>query len=112
MESMSELHPLLSQMREHREMTGGAGSDAGCRSSLLLGSGSSGGRGSSQGKGSGGRGANKGVSSGGSKKKAGWEDAELEFYKEAYPMPPHEGGYSQHLATLLPSTRYVNTMGR
>ena len=76
------------------EMSGDRNS--GCRTSAVIG-GSSGGRGSSGGKGSGGR-SQKG-------KKAGWEDAGLEFYREAYPTAL-DNLYDTRLTTLLPSKRY------
>jgi len=91
-------------------VVGDTSGSGGCRSSLVLGGGgtSSGGRGtSSGGRGSSGHNSNKASNSGGgAKKKAGWEDADVEFYREAYPMaPPDSFSQCQKLATLLPSTR-------
>ena len=73
--------------------------NSGCRSSTALG-GSSGGRSSSGGKaGSGGKKNQNNV------KKPGWEDAGIEFYREAYPGAL-ENCYENNIRTLLPSKRY------
>ncbi|XP_042227010.1 transmembrane channel-like protein 7 isoform X2 [Homarus americanus] len=76
--------------------------NSGCRSSAAMGG--SGGRGSS-GRGSGGRGQK-------SAKRGGWEDACVEFYREAYPTSV-DNIYDTRITTLLPSKRYnVNSLGR
>ncbi|XP_071517218.1 transmembrane channel-like protein 7 isoform X2 [Panulirus ornatus] len=75
---------------------------SGCRSSAAMGG--SGGRGSG-GRGSGGRGQK-------STKRGGWEDAGVEFYREAYPTSV-DNIYDTRITTLLPSKRYsVNSIGR
>lgn len=74
--------------------------NSGCRSSAIIG-GSSGGRSSSAGKGGSGGKHSKGAGN----KKAGWEDAGLEFYREAYPVAI-ENLCDNSLRTLLPSKRY------
>lgn len=68
---------------------------SGCRSSAAMGG--SGGRGSG-GRGSGGRGQK-------SAKRGGWEDAGVEFYREAYPTSV-DNIYDTRITTLLPSKRY------
>lgn len=75
---------------------------SGCRSSAAMGG--SGGR-SSSGRGSGGRGQK-------ATKRGGWEDACVEFYREAYPTSV-DNIYDTRITTLLPSKRYnVNSLGR
>nr|WCO13212.1 transmembrane channel-like protein [Astacus leptodactylus] len=85
---------------EREDMSGDRNS--GCRSSAAMGG--SGGR-SSSGRGSGGRGQK-------STKRGGWEDACVEFYREAYPTSV-DNIYDTRITTLLPSKRYnVNSLGR
>ncbi|XP_069973273.1 transmembrane channel-like protein 7 isoform X2 [Penaeus vannamei] len=82
------------------EMSGDRNS--GCRSSAAMGG--SGGRGSG-GRGSGGRSQK-------ATKRGGWEDAGVEFYREAYPTSV-DNIYDTRITTLLPSKRYnVNSIGR